>query len=146
MDSNEKKPRRPRIGENKSPIEGTTGDNRHFEKVDYNPDSTADREGQQHRPYQQRPYQQRQGGYNPRLGAQLLQGPHLALQPLEEERGAELRPVQGIECGEVAAAGRPFGRGLGPQPLQKALPPFAERRGTLRGLSVQFLFHAPKAG
>ena len=68
MDTNEKKPRRPRIGENKGMLEGPAGENPHFEKVDYTPGNYQDnqngeREGQQ-RPYQHRPYQNRQNGYN----------------------------------------------------------------------------------
>ncbi|MDE6191622.1 MAG: RNA-binding S4 domain-containing protein [Muribaculum sp.] len=69
MDTNEKKPRRPRIGENKGMLDGTAGDNQHFEKVEYTPGNYQDNQGgerdnTQQRPYQHRPYQNRQNGYN----------------------------------------------------------------------------------
>ena len=68
MDTNEKRPRRPRIGENKGMLESSTGENPHFEKVDYTPGNYQDNQGGEREGQQQRPYQHRQGGYNNRQG------------------------------------------------------------------------------
>jgi len=68
MDTNEKRPRRPRIGENKGMLESSTGENPHFEKVDYTPGSYQNNQGGEREGQQQRPYQHRQGGYNNRQG------------------------------------------------------------------------------
>ncbi|MBQ9076373.1 MAG: RNA-binding S4 domain-containing protein [Muribaculaceae bacterium] len=71
MESNEKKPKRPRIGENRSVSPEEQGNR--FEKVnygqpdDYNrPEQQASEEFNGERPYQPRQYNNRQGGYNNR--------------------------------------------------------------------------------
>ncbi len=72
MDTNEKRPRRPRIGENKGMTEAN--ENPNIESTDYASASTepAEPEGEQHqysRPYAPRQgYGNRQGGYNNRQG------------------------------------------------------------------------------
>ena len=82
MDNNEKKPKRPRIGEMRT--QGETPENNRFERPSFNNHTEGDNEGENmqrpyQRPYQQRPYQprpynnyqnrqgegyNRQGGYN----------------------------------------------------------------------------------
>ena len=70
MDNIEKKPRRPRIGENRGMTSFEEQDNSaRYEKVGYSSDfsSSNDSEYQGERQYsQQRPYNNRQGGYNNR--------------------------------------------------------------------------------
>ncbi|MBD5248153.1 MAG: pseudouridine synthase [Barnesiella sp.] len=62
MDINEKRPRRPRIGENRG-TEGTAGEGQHFQKVDYTPGYNRENQGTEGEG-QQRPYQYRQNNYN----------------------------------------------------------------------------------
>ena len=69
MDTNEKRPRRPRIGEIKGSVESTVGENSNYEKVEYTPGGNQENQGGD-REYQPRNsyYNNRQGGYNNRQG------------------------------------------------------------------------------
>ena len=69
MDTNEKRPRRPRIGEIKGTVEGPVGENSNYEKVEYTPGGNQENQGGD-REYQPRNsyYNNRQGGYNNRQG------------------------------------------------------------------------------
>lgn len=77
MDSNDKKPKRPRIGENRPVADDREGSR--FERPNFNPsrdyssaagtDGASD-ENRQERPYTPRPYNNRMGGYNNRYNNQ----------------------------------------------------------------------------
>ena len=45
MDTNEKRPRRPRIGEIKGSVESTVGENSNYEKVEYTPGGNQENQG-----------------------------------------------------------------------------------------------------